>query len=61
MEERRDGFLTFMVKIVNIFSGVLVAGHWGFTLTEWASVVWGKQRRRKSEGVLNGRAHENED
>jgi hypothetical protein len=61
VEESRDSFLRFVVKIVNVFSGVLVAGHWGFTLTEWASGVWGRQRRRKSEGVLNGRAHENED
>ncbi|KAG0652908.1 Endoplasmic reticulum-Golgi intermediate compartment 2 [Hyphodiscus hymeniophilus] len=61
VEESRDSFLRFVVKIVNVFSGVLVAGHWGFTLTEWASGVWGRQRRRKSEGVLNGRGHENED
>jgi hypothetical protein len=61
VEESRDSFLRFVVKVVNVFSGVLVAGHWGFTLTEWATTVWGKRRRRKSEGVLNGRAHENED
>ena len=61
VEESRDSFLRFVVKVVNVFSGVLVAGHWGFTLTEWALGVWGRQRRRKSEGVLNGRAHENED
>jgi hypothetical protein len=61
VEESRDSFLRFVVKVVNVFSGVLVAGHWGFTLTEWASSVIGKRSRRKSEGVLNGRAHENED
>jgi hypothetical protein len=44
-----------------VFSGVLVAGHWGFTITEWAIAVLGKRRRKMSEGVLNGRAHESYD
>jgi len=57
VEESRDGFLRFLVKVVNVLSGVLVAGHWGFTLTEWATAVVGRRRKRKSEGVLNGRAH----
>jgi endoplasmic reticulum-Golgi intermediate compartment protein 2 len=52
--------LRLMVKIVNIFSGVLVAGHWGFTMTEWALSV-AKKRRRQSEGFLGRRPHENED
>ncbi|TAQ90082.1 hypothetical protein B7494_g1623 [Chlorociboria aeruginascens] len=60
VEESRDSFLRFVVKVVNVFSGVLVAGHWGFTLTEWAVGVWGRQRRR-SDGVLTGRAHDNDD
>jgi len=59
VQEGRDSFLRFVVKIVNVISGVLVAGHWGFTLSEWAVGVWGK-RRRKSEGVLNG-GHDNYD
>lgn len=61
IEESRDSFLRFVVKIVNVVSGVLVAGHWGFTLSEWFTEMLGRRRRRKSEGVLNGRAHENED
>ncbi|KAF4632890.1 hypothetical protein G7Y89_g5239 [Cudoniella acicularis] len=61
VEESRDGFLRFVVKVVNVFSGVLVAGHWGFTFTEWAITVLGKRRRQMSEGVLNGRAHESYD
>ena len=35
VEESRDGALLFLVKVINVLSGVLVAGHWGFTLTEW--------------------------
>jgi len=61
VEESRDSFLRFVVKVVNVFSGVLVAGHWGFTITEWAIAVLGKRRRKMSEGVLNGRAHESYD
>ena len=53
--ERRDGILQFLVRAINIFSGVLVAGHWGFTLTEWAATVLGRNRQMKREGVLNGR------
>lgn len=56
VEESRDGFLRFVVKVVNVFSGVLVAFHWGFTLSEWVVEVMGKRRKRLSEGVLTGKA-----
>lgn len=52
IEESRDGVLTFLVKVINILSGVLVAGHWGFTLTEWLKEVWGRRRRQQSQGML---------
>ncbi|KAG9240703.1 endoplasmic reticulum vesicle transporter-domain-containing protein [Calycina marina] len=56
VEESRDSFLKFVVKIVNVFSGVLVAGHWGFTLMEWVrEQKRGRMNRRKSEGVLSGK------
>jgi hypothetical protein len=62
VEESRDGFLRFVVKVVNVLSGVLVAGHWGFTLSEWVGEIFGRRGRRKMDGVLNGRSqHENED
>lgn len=51
VNESRDGFLSFMIKIINIISGVLVAGHWGFTLTDWITDVTGKRRRQSSGGV----------
>ncbi|KAI5462082.1 endoplasmic reticulum vesicle transporter-domain-containing protein [Mariannaea sp. PMI_226] len=50
VHETRDGFFTFWVKIINVVSGVLVAGHWGFTLSDWVREVMGK-RRRSSGGV----------
>ncbi|KAI1270077.1 DUF1692-domain-containing protein [Xylariaceae sp. FL1019] len=56
IDERRDGILTFLIKVVNVLSGVLVAGHWGFTLTEWAREAIGKRRRARSEGVIGAKA-----
>ena len=57
VEESRESFLMFCVKVVNILSGVLVAGHWGFTISEWVVEVFGRRARRKSEGVLNGKPY----
>ncbi|KAI9643950.1 hypothetical protein NHQ30_007301 [Ciborinia camelliae] len=54
VEESRDGFLRLVVKVVNVVSGVLVAGHWGFTLTEWALRVWGRRTgSRAGKGMLD--------
>ncbi|KAJ4310469.1 hypothetical protein N0V84_010951 [Fusarium piperis] len=50
VHESRDGILTFLVKIINIVSGVLVAGHWGFTISDWVKDVIGR-RRRSNGGV----------
>ncbi|KAK8069143.1 hypothetical protein PG994_005759 [Apiospora phragmitis] len=52
VEETRDGFLTFAVKVINVLSGVLVACHWGFTLSEWLKEVWGRRRRVQSQGMI---------
>lgn len=53
VHETRDGILVFLVKIINVLSGVLVAGHWGFTLSDWIREVIGKRRRSNGgEGVL---------
>jgi endoplasmic reticulum-Golgi intermediate compartment protein 2 len=50
--EDRDSFFVFLVKIVNVISGALVAGHWCFTLSDWVKEVVGKRRRVRSEGML---------
>ncbi|KAI0838667.1 DUF1692-domain-containing protein [Hypoxylon sp. FL0890] len=55
IEERRDGFLTFVIKVINILSGVVVACHWGFTLSEWLREVVGRRRRKQSEGVIGAK------
>ncbi|CAK7227118.1 hypothetical protein SEUCBS140593_006470 [Sporothrix eucalyptigena] len=53
--ESRDGILLFLLKIVNVLSGALVAGHWGFTLSDWVREVLNRRRRRSgsaADGVL---------
>ncbi|KAI1162815.1 DUF1692-domain-containing protein [Nemania serpens] len=57
VEERRDGLLTLFVKIINILSGVLVAGHWAFTLSEWLREAVGRRGRSsgRSEGVIGAK------
>ncbi|KAL7623025.1 hypothetical protein AAE478_006704 [Parahypoxylon ruwenzoriense] len=56
VEERRDSILAFLVKVVNVLSGVVVACHWGFTLTEWLKEVAGRRRRKQSEGVIGAKS-----
>ena len=56
--EERDSFLLFLIKVVNVISGALVAGHWGYRISDWVQEVWGRNRRRRaagaSEGMLGG-------
>ncbi|EOO03511.1 putative copii-coated vesicle protein [Phaeoacremonium minimum UCRPA7] len=56
IEESRDSFLVFLIKVINILSGALVAGHWGFTISEWAKETWGKKKRSNTGmiGVKGG-------
>lgn len=61
VEERRDSLMSFILKVVNVLSGVLVAGHWGFTISEWAVEAAGKRRRMRSSGVLTGKPEEEQD
>ncbi|KAI1434179.1 endoplasmic reticulum-golgi intermediate compartment protein 2 [Xylaria sp. CBS 124048] len=62
IEERRDGVLSFVVKVINVLSGVLVAAHWGFTLSEWAREALGRRRRSgQSEGVIGAKSGGYED
>jgi len=52
--EQRDSFFVFLIKIVNVVSGALVAGHWCYRLSDWANEVMGKRRRNNghSQGML---------
>ena len=55
VEESRDNILLFFIKVINVLSGVLVAAHWGFTISEWAREVWGRRQRGMREGVLGAK------
>jgi hypothetical protein len=48
--EENGGFWRLMVRLVNVVSGVLVAGGWAWQMFEWAGEVVG--RRRKTRGGL---------
>lgn len=56
--ESRDSIILFLVKIINVVSGALVAGHWCFTLTEWIKEVRGRRRRGMSNGMLGVKSGE---
>ncbi|WPH02463.1 hypothetical protein R9X50_00532700 [Acrodontium crateriforme] len=43
-----------LVRIVNVISGVLVAGGWIFQLSEWFRETYGKRSRASGFGVLHG-------
>lgn len=43
------------IRLVNVISGVLVAGGWLFQISEWAKEIYGRRRRRTgSFGVIHG-------
>ncbi|KAL2118511.1 hypothetical protein VTJ04DRAFT_8171 [Mycothermus thermophilus] len=57
--ETRDSLFLFTIKVINVISGVLVAGHWGYRLTDWAKEVLGR-KRQQSQGMLGVKGHEDE-
>ena len=59
--ESRASLLLLVFKVVNVVSGALVAGHWCFTLTEWAKEVLGRRRRARSDGMLGVKSSEYEE
>ncbi|KAF2462181.1 putative COPII-coated vesicle protein [Lineolata rhizophorae] len=62
ISEEWGGFLALIVRLVNVLSGVMVAGGWCYQISEWASETWLKRGRRSGTGlgVLHGRASSNE-
>lgn len=53
--EQRSSFLALVVRLVNVVSGVLVAGGWMFQLGGWFAEMMGRKGRRTNTGVLHGR------
>jgi len=47
------------IRLVNVVSGLVVAGGWCFQISEWAKETYGRRRKRGDStfGMLNG-AHE---
>ncbi|KAK4240995.1 endoplasmic reticulum vesicle transporter-domain-containing protein [Achaetomium macrosporum] len=55
--ETRDSILVFLLRVINVVSGVLVAGHWGYRLSDWVTEALGRRRRGHSEGMLGVKGH----
>ena len=53
--EEWGGMLALIVRLVNVVSGVLVAGTWFWQLTDWAVENWGGARGREMMGYLGTR------
>lgn len=54
--ESRDSFFVFLIKVINVLSGALVAGHWGYRLSDWVTEVLGKRRRSThNDGMLGAK------
>ena len=57
MSEERGSLLALLIRLVNVASGVLVAGGWLFRMSSWATEVL-KRKTGFSEGVLTGKPAE---
>ena len=56
--EEWGGFLGLLIRLVNVVSGLLVAGGWCFQISEWAREAYGRRGRRRADssmGMLHGR------
>lgn len=55
--EEWGGILALLVRLVNVVSGVIVAGGWCYQLYDWGLETWGKRTRRRESnmGVITGR------
>ncbi|OCK77187.1 DUF1692-domain-containing protein [Lepidopterella palustris CBS 459.81] len=57
--EEWGGILALLVRLVNVVSGVIVAGGWCYQLWDLGVETWGKRRgKRESLGVITGRSGE---
>ena len=53
--EQRSIFLALLVRLVNVVSGVIVAGGWMFQLSGWFGEMTARKSKRRGSGVLHGR------
>ncbi|KAF1986891.1 DUF1692-domain-containing protein [Aulographum hederae CBS 113979] len=57
--EEWSGFLKLLVRLINVVSGVMVAGGWCYQITDLAVDFWAARKgrgKRGSMGVLHGRS-----
>ncbi|KAI9730818.1 MAG: hypothetical protein M1834_005536 [Cirrosporium novae-zelandiae] len=52
VQEERASFLSLVVRLVNVVSGVVVGAGWIYQLSSWASDLLGKRRKRTTDGML---------
>lgn len=45
---------SLFIRLVNVISGVLVAGGWCFQISEWGKEVYGRRRQRRGTGFDGG-------
>lgn len=58
ISEEWSGVMALLVRLVNVVSGILVAGGWCYQLSDWAKEVVGRRGRRRvdsSMGMLSGK------
>jgi hypothetical protein len=56
--EEWGAFFALVVRIINVASGVMVAGGWLWQIYDWALEVWGRRGgrgRSRSLGMLTGK------
>lgn len=60
VSEEWGGFLALLVRLVNVVSGVLVAGSWCWALSDWAVETWAFKKGRASLGFLGASDRQDE-
>lgn len=49
--EEWGGFFPLLIRLVNVISGVMVAGGWLWQMFDWALEVWGRKQRSRGGGL----------
>jgi len=52
--EEWDGWLAMLVRLVNVISGILVAGGWCYQVSEWGKETWLNKSKQRLQGMLHG-------
>lgn len=51
MAEEWGGFFPLLVRLVNVISGVMVAGGWCWQMFDWGMEIYGRKQRGRGEGM----------